>query len=484
MKTIGSYVVLLLTTLGIALLLFSRASSDEYVNSISAARAYIPIVHAPSPSHYVKLMALVPGGRGEIRCVETLADDHLLVIGRADHESPYVSLLSATGEPEWHRVLVDTNTNSDLRFGDVRCNPVLVDDHLYLVSSVYEFETNNSDAVLLKMTLQGDLVWAKRIGDPERLDHAFGLAPGPDGNIVIAGNKTVPTNAYATFLAEVTPQGAIVQVTEYPLLQNLLTIRTDEHGRFVLAGTHCGFGPDPWRNGCLAKLDSDGTLLWQRAIGSYDTGTELKSIEVASNGDFVLTGSYHEHSWVLRVDTDGNIIWHKSFDDTVQIRGASVTQDGGIALVGKVEEVLSNGDYSDALFVGRLDPGGRVMWERAYGSEGPWTTAENEDDGFAVVELSTGDLLVGGYSSSFDADFIDAILLRLDGQGRVPDCPIAGDRAYGLIADPDPLVVAAQPQQHTIAMAVQDISDLQLVEIEPGVTYVCPQPDGRTCKDR
>jgi len=85
------------------------------------------------------------------------------------------------------------------------------------------------------------------------------------------------------------------------------------------------------------------------------------------------------------------------------------TRDGGYVVVGTTE---SFGAGARDVWVVRLDPAGRVRWERTYGGpldEWGWGVAETPDDG----------LIVSGSTASSGAGDQDAWLIKLDSRGDI-----------------------------------------------------------------
>src|SRR6185503_15259029 len=71
------------------------------------------------------------------------------------------------------------------------------------------------------------------------------------------------------------------------------------------------------------KLDGNGNLLWQKALGGNDDDDAQSVIQI-SNGSFIVAGSslskdgdvtqHHkeEDFWVVKVNESGSLVWQKS----------------------------------------------------------------------------------------------------------------------------------------------------------------------------
>lgn len=179
-----------------------------------------------------------------------------------------------------------------------------------------------------------------------------------------------------------------------------------------VSGNHGG--NDFW----IVKLDAGGALQWQKTLGSTDNdnlvwltpaadGGALATGWTRSNGHPTSSQVYGNHGdfdvWVVRVDSDGNIVWRKSFGGCGQdeVRMAIETQDGGFVIAGGTltnnsgDVYGSFGGYDAWAF--KVDASGNLLWQRVYGG-----TAV--DYFYAVRETPTGELVFGGLSSSTDHD--------------------------------------------------------------------------------
>jgi hypothetical protein len=81
----------------------------------------------------------------------------------------------------------------------------------------------------------------------------------------------------------------------------------------------------------VKKYDSNGILLFNRQIPFV-----AKSI-IQKDDDFIIAGNIDGNVHVMRIDEDGNQIWHAMYetDSTDIINCVTSTEDGGFALTGK-----------------------------------------------------------------------------------------------------------------------------------------------------
>ncbi len=191
-------------------------------------------------------------------------------------------------------------------------------------------------------------------------------------------------------------------------------VATNDGGYIVLGSTTSfgAAGEDSW----ILKLDSAGNVMWQKTYGGsgyYEPG----SIVPTSDGGYVVAGSTRSFSsdgyamWVLKLDEMGNIIWQKSYQGGANDDTASAilpTSDGGYLVVGKT---FTRSFGHDGWLL-RLDRAGNVLWHRTYG--------DIPDEGFySIVPASDGGYLVTASSPSPFTGMRGTWVLKLDEQGNM-----------------------------------------------------------------
>jgi len=167
-------------------------------------------------------------------------------------------------------------------------------------------------------------------------------------------------------------------------------LRTLRHGDEVMAVT---FSPD-------------GSLL---ASGGYDNKVYLwgilRATVVSPTATTASPPPTAEPSFIS--DT-----WIKTYGGNQDVVAGSVllADDGGYFVVGTTNmefEPVQKGD----VYLLRLDAAGEVLWEKTYGGDG-------YDAGQGITQANDGSLLISGVTTSFDAEGIDAYLLKVDQDGN------------------------------------------------------------------
>ncbi|SRX54179.1 T9SS type A sorting domain-containing protein [Aequorivita sp. CIP111184] len=195
-------------------------------------------------------------------------------------------------------------------------------------------------------------------------------------------------------------------------------------------------GLDYW----IIKLNSSGAIVWQKTYGGAQPEFDTYVVETADGGYFVggysdsdISGDKTEPSngqrdyWALKLDSNGAIIWQNAIGGSLIDRpqAAFQTSDSGFIIGGFSTSGIS-GDKTEAnqggsdYWIVKLNPDGTIQWQNTIGG--------NDNDSFRnMIQTTDGGYLVGGYSKSnisgektenSQGDY-DYWILKLDGSGNL-----------------------------------------------------------------
>lgn len=162
--------------------------------------------------------------------------------------------------------------------------------------------------------------------------------------------------------------------------------------------------PGSFMDGWVLKVDSLGQLQWQKTLGG--TGWDILSTVVPTReGGYVVAGYTESNDgdvsgnhggadgWVVKLDTEGSLEWQRTLGGTGndQFNSVVLTADGGFALAGFTNS--TNGDVSYSLgggdgWVVKLDSLGNLQWDLSLGGSGSdflRKIRQTEDGGFLVA---------------------------------------------------------------------------------------------------
>lgn len=201
----------------------------------------------------------------------------------------------------------------------------------------------------------------------------------------------------------------------------------------------------------ISKIDSSGTILWERVLGnedgasSYggyggfltDDGGAIATIIIFSKGGDITNWHGAYDGWIVKVDSMGNKEWDQTIGTagSESIDGIIKTNDNGYlsflqgapdGITGNISCSSTNSSDSDAI-VAKLDSLGNVQWTRCYGgtdNEGAFTGVAL-DDGYLIAAAgssSDGDMENAGWHMGYHHTgdrTSDIWLIRTDMEGQI-----------------------------------------------------------------
>lgn len=267
-------------------------------------------------------------------------------------------------------------------------------------------------------------------------------------------------------------------------------------GGFLVAGrtVASGGGTDMY----LLRLNNQGQLEWEQKIGDDESDEAAEIIEVESGG-FIIVGNSDSYGggpglkdmWAVKVDTEGNEVWNKTYGTETSIdeaQGIAKAHDGGYVIIG---HTLSLEQESSNIMMVKIDENGEEVWQQTYGGEkseeasdiiqvengytvvghtesvgkGKWDIwlvhtdkdgtqvwdntygGGDNEMGNSIVQTSDGGYVVGGYTYSFAVASLDAWVIKTDNTGKQVWAKVFGglstDEAFEVIETSDGNILAA-----------------------------------------
>ncbi len=261
----------------------------------------------------------------------------------------------------------------------------------------------NADGFLAKYDNDGNPVWVKSFGGPAD-DVAVDVAVDSNDNLYITGY--FQGRAALAFDADPGP------------------------GVFLLEQ----LSPFLSRDCFIIKLDSNGDFVWAKQVSNpagANVNEDSKSIEVDSAGNVYIGGSFvyadfdpdpntsfelfstnggsSPDGFLLKLDTDGNFVWVKTFGSTgiVDVVDMEFDANEDILIGGRFRNTVdldpnagtstftSNG--ADDLFMAKLSSDGDYIWGQAFGGSGL-------DVFKSIHDLPSGVYVEGMFSGTVDLD--------------------------------------------------------------------------------
>ena len=307
------------------------------------------------------------------------------------------------------------------------------------------FGAGSSDIWVMRLDSGGNIVWQNTYGGSD-YDTVASLHLTSDSGYVMAGrtNSYGSPGIGDLWALKLKADGTIAwQKTYGGNYQDFddAYIRQTTDGGYVLVGTtdFSGTSYDFW----VLKLDVNGSIIWQKTYGGSSTDSAslvLESFDQGTPDGYVVAGHTYSFGagswdiWVIRLDSSGNIVWEKAYGGSSAdyIYDIRQTADGGyVATAGTYSLGVGNGD----LLVLKLDSNGNIVWQNTFG--GP-----EIDSGASVRETTDGGYVVTGRTAYFDgdsSDHSDLWVLKLDPNGEIPGCNL-GEQSNAFVMDTSAMV--------------------------------------------
>jgi hypothetical protein len=260
------------------------------------------------------------------------------------------------------------------------------------------------DIFITKYDTAGNVLWAKNAGGTND-DEGFSVSTDSSDNVYLTGYFSSSLITFDSIT--LTNSGG----------SNVFIAKYDTNGNILWAKSSGGLGVD---DGVSCSADIYGNV--------FVTGWFYSSITFDST---TLINSGINDAFIVKYDTNGNVLWAKSATGAHDDGGLSVSTDasGNVFFTGIFYSptitfgsiTLTNAGGYD-VFIAKYDANGNVLWAKRAGGTG-W------DEGYSVKADASGNVFVAGYFSSSSISFTnttltnaggyDAFIAKYDANGNV-----------------------------------------------------------------
>lgn len=255
--------------------------------------------------------------------IKKLTNANIALCGNDAHVRPSGSLINCIGT-----FLLTDSIGNNISYIEV-VDPVSfpkfynleADDqgNIYACGIVLKNDLNH-DALIIKVSPEGKLLWKKQIPSLDYLEGVFNIFVQTDGSLLLVGdsyNSDFFGDQFSVILLINMNSNGTINWTKRILKIYDGEIRycvEDSSNNYICSGTifsEAGKKGD----GYLVKFSAQGDSMWSRTINNSDRSTEqFFNIAKASDGGFYLTGfSWIEgintsKSWIVKVDSFGCLV--------------------------------------------------------------------------------------------------------------------------------------------------------------------------------
>ncbi|WP_457600399.1 PKD domain-containing protein [Hydrogenivirga sp.] len=223
------------------------------------------------------------------------------------------------------------------------------------------------DLLVLKLSSNGSVQWQKTYGGNNGED-AYSVQQTSDGGYIVAGyTNSFGAGSRDAWVIKLNPDGSVQWQKTYGgnVGEEAYSIQQTSDGGYIVAGYTDSSGAGS-RDAWVIKLNSDGSVQWQKTYGGNGWDGAY-SIQQTSDGGYIVAGYTFSFGnggglpdfWVFKLDSEGSVQWQKTYggNSTDEAYSIQQTSDGGYIVAGYTE---SFGAGSGDIWVLKLNSDGSV----------------------------------------------------------------------------------------------------------------------------
>lgn len=329
----------------------------------------------------------------------------------------FILKVDFSGNILWQKTYGSTGDENGTSI-DVKQMP---DSSYVVVGATTSFGANSLDAFVIRLDKNGNIIWSRKYNTATDSEHFRGVKIAANNDILIAGTDNADNFGSADGLVmRIDINGNVLWKNVYGggVNDHFHSIEELPGGNIIVSGSTKTYGPGNTA-GYVLKLDSDGNILWDYSFGG--TGTDAYNGSTLTNDNKImcvgLSDSYGGGSQVLvtKLDTNGVVIWSKVYGGGNYERGASIKTIPNSSDLYVVANTESYGNGGKELLIFRIDANGSVIWSKTYG-----TSSSDEFDVWAhgtMVSTGLGGIAFTGWSDGLGSGNNDILLISSDGFG-------------------------------------------------------------------
>ncbi|MBN2835121.1 MAG: hypothetical protein JXR48_09165 [Candidatus Delongbacteria bacterium] len=325
--------------------------------------------------------------------------------------------LSFSSSSDFWLIKTDSNGNKewDKAFGGTDSEiPYYVEqtsDGGYIVTGfTSSFGAGGYDVWLIKVDSNGNEEWNKTFGSTGYEEGKFVHQTLDNGYLIIGQTTSFGAGGYDAWLIKTDSNGNEEWNKTFGGIESdvVYSANNTDDGGFIITGQSDSYGEaDLW----LLKINSSYNAELNTTL-DLNRGYLYSAQQTLDDG-YILTGMYGYptyNAFLIKTNSNGDVIWNKSFGSSEDDCGYSVfqTQNGGYAITGYISSDTSR---QNACLI-KTDANGNSEWTRSFGG---W----NDDYGTSIIQSSDGSYIIVGTTATFGEGGWDVWLIKTDSNGNI-----------------------------------------------------------------
>jgi hypothetical protein len=334
----------------------------------------------------------------------------------------WIMKLTGTGAIQWQKCLGGTNSDMASSIIQTKSGEYVIAGYTNSSDGDISFQHGGSDFWLIKLDTIGNIIWQRTYGGKnaewamsmvQTADEGFmltGQTMSRDGDV--AGNPKIG----AIWVVKLNTLGVLEWQNTFGDIstEQIYSVVQTMEGGYIFAGeTNSSSVPGSHEGGdaWVVKLDSVGSVQWQKCFGGSDRDF-AHSIIQTTDGGYIFAGGTasvdgditnnngSSDAWLVKLDLLGNIEWQKCYGGNNSDGAFSIIQtlDGGYAFTGNMTFFDEGRDFDKGeLWIEKLDAFGNSQWRGLFGGI-------NAENGLCILQSTTGEYTLAGFTYSDDGD--------------------------------------------------------------------------------
>lgn len=256
---------------------------------------------------------------------------------------------------------------------------------------------------LLKIDLDGNLLWSKELSSYDKNDTTSGirsLVQDESSNIYLVGGRLVINNKYKeeAALTKLDSNGNLIWEKIFsPSVRTYFRDIIYDNGSLIVLGNieasgktleEVNYGTTEDTAFYVLKFNTDGEIIWQKIHSRGYNSAFPVGILKRKNGNYLFYGmlwGFYQTTALFEINNSGDVLWEKMFE-VGYVRSLKETQNGSLISVG----YKSVSSYNLRGFILLTDEKGNLTWSKEIYDMGAYhiyyDVIPEDDGGFRFLE--------------------------------------------------------------------------------------------------